>query len=458
MNTRARLLDVIDRSLNGPIVSEQDFDMNHVYRGLKKVLKKYDIKVREDNLLTMDFELADRVWDAAVEFLAECGVFSKDTGRVILFSEKELREYVRLAPDRITYGVGRDACEAVARTLDDERPPLNLGGPVSTPVPNEYFDSMTMSYMQEPRVDMYCPPTNMLYQGREIRTRSPLEIYAAYEEILRFKNMARMAGRPGIHIHGIGISVSDIGQLAAGQFMSEGDGHALGIIAEMKADNTILNKLTYGVLSDKMIAPYANPIYGGLGGGLEGQIVLTVAEMIMCSVVFMGENVGTTPTHPIHFISTSKELLQETSIAFAAISRNSHLLTNLTGTQAGGPGTKTLLYEVITTGIVVAKSGFAHVLGPRGATGAITGANSGLEARFQGEVLHAAAKVSREKAEEIMWKAYNKYKDDIEHKPYGQPYWEVYDVAAVRPKDFWLKMYEEVKEEAIGWGLPLDQI
>ena len=99
MNTRARLLDVIDRSLNGPIVSEQDFDMNHVYRGLKKVLKKYDIKVREDNLLTMDFELADRVWDAAVEFLAECGVFSKDTGRVILFSEKELREYVRLAPD-----------------------------------------------------------------------------------------------------------------------------------------------------------------------------------------------------------------------------------------------------------------------------------------------------------------------------------------------------------------------
>ena len=62
------------------------------------------------------------------------------------------------------------------------------------------------------------------------------------------------------------------------------------------------------------------------------------------------------------FISTSKELLQETSIAFAAISRNSHLLTNLTGTQAG-MGTKNTLYEVITTGIVVAKSRIAHVLG-----------------------------------------------------------------------------------------------
>lgn len=458
MNTRARLLDIIDRSLSGPVVTEQDFDMQHVYKGIKRVVKKYDIKVTEDRFLTTDTDLADRVWEAAIDFLAECGVYSKDTGRIIQFSQAEIRELVRLAPSQMQYGHGRDACMAVARKMDDKRPPLNLGGPVSTPCPNEYVESMTMSYLQEPRVDMYCPPTNLTYQGREIRTRSPLEIYAAYEEILDYKNATKLAGRPGMHIHAIGISVSDVGQLAAGHWLDKGDAHCIGVIAEMKADNTILNKLAYGVLSDKMIAPYANPIYGGLGGGLEGQIVLTVAEMIMCSIVFMGENVGTTPTHPIHFISTSKELLQETSIAFAAMSRNCDILTNLTGTQAGGPGTKTLLYEVITTGIVTAKAGLTHVLGPRGATGAVTGMNSGLEARFQGEVMHAACKIGYDEAEAIMEKAYEKYQNELDKKPYGQPYWEVYDAATVKPRDFWQKMYEEVKDEAIGWGLPLDQI
>lgn len=458
MNTRARLLDVVDRSLNGPVMTEQDFDMNHVYRGIKKIVKKYDIKVREDNFLTMDFELADRVWDAAMEFLAECGVYSKDTGRVIQYTEKELRELVRFAPKQVVFGEGRDEVCLVARSLDDERPPFNLGGPVGTPCPNAYFEPILISYIQEPRVDFICPPTNEKFRGREIRTRSPLEIFAAYDEITRVKEIAKRCGRPGIHEHGICISVSDIGQMAAGSFMKKGDGQGLGIISEMKVDNTILNKLAYGILNDTIISAYANPIYGGLGGGLDGQIVLTAAAMIMCSVIFLSENPGTTPTHPIHFISTSKELLQETSIAFAAVSRHSNIITRLTGTQAGGPGTKTLLYEVIATGLVAAKSGFAYLKGPRSATGVISGTCSGLEARFQGEVLHAACKIDRQKAEEIIRLAYDKYKDDLDKKPYGKPFWEVYDVDTVKPKDFWLKMYEEVKDEAISWGLPLDMV
>ena len=147
-----------------------------------------------------------------------------------------------------------------------------------------------------------------------------------------------------------------------------------------------------------------------------------------------------------------------TSVAFQAISRNSHIMTRLTHTMVGGLATKTFLYEIIASCLVATKSGLARLQGPRAATGAITGACSGLEARFQGEVLHAAVKISREKAEEIVQKAYALYKDDLDKKPYGKPFWEVYDVKTIQPKQEWLDVYNEVRAEAISWGLPLDEV
>ena len=39
--------------------------------------------------------------------------------------------------------------------------------PVGIPTPNEYFDAIVTSYLQEPRVDMFCPPTNIYFHGNE---------------------------------------------------------------------------------------------------------------------------------------------------------------------------------------------------------------------------------------------------------------------------------------------------
>ncbi len=459
MNQRARIFDVVRRSIEGPVLAEQDFDMGHVYKNLKKICKKYEIQHTGEGFINFDDDLADRVWNAAMEFLGLCGVYSKDTGRLIEHSEKELRELIRLSPSSATYGEGRDAVLEVARTADDPRPCVSLGGSVNIPCPNEYFVPIMLSYMQEPRVDIHCPVTNVeTINGMELRTRSPLEIFASWEEVELFRHVAKMAGRPGICYNGVGISVSDIGQIAAGHLMRPTDSHCVGIISELKTDNSILNKIAQIALLDGLCTPYANPIYGGLGGGLVTQMVLLCAEMIALSVVFMGTTVGTTPTHPVWFCSTTKELLQMTSVAFQAISRNCSILTRLTHTMVGGPATKTFLYEIIASCLVATKSGLARLQGPRGATGAVFGACSGLEARFQGEVLHAAVKIGREKAEEIVQKAYAKYADDLDKKPYGKPFWEVYDLKTIQPTAEWQGMYEEVKGEAIAWGLPLDEV
>jgi hypothetical protein len=48
-----------------------------------------------------------------------------------------------------------------------------------------------------------------------------------------------------------------------------------------------------------------------------------------------------------------------------------------------------------------------------------------------------------------------KYKPDLDKRPVGLAFPEVYDVTTVRPLPAWLEMYEEVKGELRQMGLSL---
>ncbi len=460
MTDVTRLIDVVNRSLTGPVVEEQTFDLKHVAAGVQRVVAEYEIKAGKDHVVNLDADMADRVWAAAVDFLASCGVYSKDSGRVILFGREEIEQLVRHAPSQVAIGEGPDARIDMARTVEDPRPPLVMGGPIGSPVPNDLFVPVIRSYVQEPIVDVACGATVTSVAGQEIRTRSPLEILAAWEEIDLMRQARELAGRPGIATTGIMISVSDLGNLTASSSPAvlPNDMHTFGIISELKTNNDILNKLAHIQMIEGIVDPYANPIYGGLGGGVEGQAVLLAAELIALSVVFLADCLGTSPTHPLHFHDTGREIMTATSLAFQAVARNASLLTNLTITPVGGPGTKTLLYETIACAVMGTVSGQSRILGPRSATGVIPAHFSGLEARLMGEAVHAAARLDREEAVDIVQQGLSKYEHLLDTQPYGVAFPEVYDVATVEPRAEWLRMYEEVKEEAIGWGLPLDAV
>jgi methylamine--corrinoid protein Co-methyltransferase len=228
------------------------------------------------------------------------------------------------------------------------------------------------------------------------------------------------------------------------------------VISELKTNFQIMNKLTQSIRMGGIVDPYANPIYGGLGGGLEGQAVLITAAMIALSVFFMAAMAGSSPTHPFNFNDTGPEIMAASSLAFQALARNSHLMTNLTITPVGGPGTKTLLYECVAFTVMSTVSGISRILGPRSATGVIPGHFSGLEARFTGDVLKAAARLDRGQAEEIVQRALSIYQQDLDKKPYGESFEDVYDIQTIRPKKEWLNLYESVKDEVFKWGLPVE--
>jgi methylamine---corrinoid protein Co-methyltransferase len=458
MKDTTLILDLVQRSLEGPLIEVEEFDRKNINQGLARVIKANGLKVSRDHIINFDDELADRVWEAAIDFLASCGVYCQNTSRLIIYSQDEIKAILKTAPEQAWLGDGKDAVQEMARKVEDPRRPLLMGSPIGSPIEEEFFVPALISYVQEPVVDVTMAPTFEKVYNLDIRTRSPLEIIAAWQEAELTLEALQKANRPGMAFTGLGMSISDVGQLSA-----DGPGglritdlHTFGIISELKTNFEILNKLTHILYRGGIVDPFANPIYGGQGGGMDGQAVLITAAMIALTVVFKATCVGSSPTHPFNFNDTGKEVMIPTSLAFQALARNSHLMTNLTITPVGGPATKTLLYECVAFTLMSTLSGCSRLLGPRSATGSIVGHFSGLEARFTGDLLSAACKLTREKAEEIVQKAYAKYEADLTRKPYGEHFKDVYDINTIRPKDAWLKMYEEVKNEVAGWGLSFD--
>ena len=454
-----RLDDVVERSLRGPSLEEEAFN-RLVVQGIRRVVREYEIRPEKGVLVSHEEALIDRVWQAALDFLAGCGVYCQSTGRVIRCGREEIEALLHEAPAEIWMGEGSDARLERCRSVEDPRPPLNMGSSIGSPVSEELFVPVMVSYAQEPLVDVTCGPSLMTVRGREIRSGSPLEIQAAWREVEGMREALARAGRPGMAWTGMMLSMTQAGQLsAAGPLgLRASDLHTFGVISELKTNFDILNKLTHTLHIGGIVDPYANPIYGGLAGGAEGMAVMITAAMLALSVIFMATCVGSSPTHPFHFNDTGPELLMASSLAFQALARHTHLMTNLTVTPVGGPGTETLLYECIAFTVLSTVSGASRILGPRSATGSIPNHFSGLEARFNGEVMRAASRLRRNEAEEIVRRALAKYETDLDRKPYGKPFPEVYDVETAQPRPEWLRIVDAVREEAVGWGLGLDGV
>jgi hypothetical protein len=183
--------------------------------------------------------------------------------------------------------------------------------------------------------------------------------------------------------------------------------------------------------------------------------IAIVGGCILLQMIYMTNTHSVSPTHPFYGNDTTPEILQAISVAQQAMARNSNMLTDVVNTPVGGPGTKTLLYETAAMAITATVSGACGMLGPRSAVGTTPGHCSGLESRFGAEVAHAAAGMSRQEADGLVRQLIDRYRDDLDKRPIGKHFSEVYDVQMVKPKEEWLATYEEVKGELRQMGLDL---
>lgn len=83
---------------------------------------------------------------------------------------------------------------------------------------------------------------------------------------------------------------------------------------------------------------------------------------------------------------------------------------------------------------------------------------SGLDSKICAEVTHSVSGMTRAEVNEIVKQIIPLYVDELDKKPIGKPFEEVYDIDNVEPTPEWQGMYDEVRQELIDLGLPLDRI
>jgi len=453
------LLDVVERALTGKVCSERDYDLKIFSTKLIEIVKEYDIKYDPENPVPSDDDLADDVFEAALDFYREVGTYCTDTERIIRFSEDEIKEGLKTAPSSLLLGEGEDAKTLVPRKPESTIPPWCFIGAGGAPVSSEeIFSKLIEGYASIPLANSITTPALTSVRGMRIRPGTPLEILGAIRNVVLAREALRRAGRPGLPIMNSLATASTAVALNTALYPDYGlrktDGYFVSTIAEFKTNFDILNKACAlkSMGAGEMIGADFGPILGGYCGGPEGTAVTAVAGHFVGLLVCQAGWLLPFPIHIHHVANSTPELLWVTSVLAQAISRNTHLLSLHLNYTAAGPCTEMCLYEIAAQRLAAVPSGISIEsvgVGKAKHEDYLTP----MEPRFAAEVAHAAVGMKREDANDIVKNLLARYVHKVPDPPMGLKYQECYDVRTGKPTRRCLEVYNRVKKKLEDLGL-----
>jgi hypothetical protein len=452
-----RINEVLDKSQNGPVCLEKDFDFKLLVPELRRVIKEYDIEFDPKIPVPSDNTLADSLWNAAMDLYLEVGTLCTDTHRRIIFTEEEMKEALGNFPGKFTMGYGRDSKEITHRKIEDSRRPYCLFSPDIT-CDEDLFVPMSMAYLQEPLADGVCAPILDEIEGMPIRSGYPTEVKGSVAHAMMFREAARRVGRPGIFLKSVGTAESDAAQISAsnpewGERLT--DGRFVASVTELKVNNSLLNKMIHFHTYGCFVGALTGPIMGGYAGGPEGTAIVGIAYHLQGLVVNQAHFQNYFPFHLKHTCNTMRELLWVVSTTYQALARNSKLISTSNGFTAAGPCTSMVLKEAAVHGLVSVVSG-ANLWEIAVAKNKYKNYATPMEAKMASEVGCGAAKqgYSREDANDITLALLKTYEEDISNAPLGKNFRECYDIRTIKPSEEYLNLYKGTRRELIDIGVP----
>jgi hypothetical protein len=289
---------------------------------------------------------------------------------------------------------------------------------------------------------------------------TPAEFYATIRGLRIGLEAIKRAGRPGLpivnHHPTAAVAVTNIAASAPQFGCRPTDAWLCGTIAEMKISYETLNKIAYLKAWGANVAAEAGPMLGGYCGGPEGFAVLCTAYVLMGQLVHKGDYHHNFPFHFRYTTSGTRDTLWGISMAIQAASRNIPIPTMWAPYCSAGPMTKMYFYEAAAILTAFTTSGAPGVMQPHPAKATKIDGITPMEAKFAAEVIHAASKLDRQKANEIVIGLLEKYESDIENPHSGSRYQECFDQDTGKPKEEYVRLYDEVKEELAQMGIPFD--
>ena len=193
--------DILERSLTGPVMKERDFDLGFA----KKLRQLYadatgSRAVPDPDRVIPDDETADLVFAAAVELLAEVGLYNKDSQRVVQVTREEILEIASSRLSEIELGTGAERVTVRERRPGSTFPPVIVTGPVGGPLTEEYYLPCHLSYAQEPTCQGLLGGVLLGWQGIENMAGRPNELIVTAAEGELIARAAEAAGRPGLYL------------------------------------------------------------------------------------------------------------------------------------------------------------------------------------------------------------------------------------------------------------------
>ena len=447
--------EVVKRAFTGPVCDERHYDLKLFNRKLTEIVKEYDIKSDPQNPIPSDDGLADDVFNAALDFYSQVGTYCTDTGRIIKFSEEEIKEAIRTAPSSIELGSGREQGDFVARSPESKTPPwCSVGGAI--PASSEdLFLSISQARGQVPLATGICMAIPDTVYGMRIMLGTPFEIFAGVRSVVLTKEGLRRAGRPGLPImNSIAIAVSDVATIASGWALGPGDPYEISAIGEMKVNLSLLNRVAHVLNVGGKIVAGNGPVYGGYCGGAEGTAVAIAAYTFMGQLVQRGVIHHPYPTHyKLIAVNSNRPLLWAQSVAYQAVSRNTHIPMMAIPYSAAGPSEEMRYYEMASTiTTIVVSGGSIEIMGHKGGLDL----DSPLDLQFGTEIANAVLGMKREDANDVVNSLLPRYEDHLSTPPAGRKYQELFDVQTARPKEDHYNDYRRYKKAVAEHGIPLE--
>lgn len=451
------LPEIVKRSDDGPYMKEFDFEMA-LSKRTAELVEEHGLKFDPQTPVPADSDMADRLYQAAVDLFVDMGVYNQTTERRILYSRDEVEEIVGAAPSAVVLGMGKDAVTMRHREIESDIPCVVHSGPTGTPCSERYHPLILQSCAQEPLVDCLGAGSVSTYVGHSIVPGTPLEILGSRRDAVVAREAVRKAGRPGMHINDVAVSLTCAGKMAAidpESALRPSDALLVSQMVELKTDFDQLSRVAHLQNAGMHIVDLMTPLIGGLGGGAEGTAVVSVACHILGTLLYTASYHMMSHTHLRWVNNTDRMGLWVQAMVGQALARNTPIVMLNDIYTVSGPGTAELLWEVAAGAVVGATCGMNQQ--GAGTTGGFNADHTtGLEARFIAEVAHAALGLTRQQANDCVLEFLKRYEDTFDDPQRGHPFPEVYDEGTLEPKAEWLDIYRQVRDEIIELGLDLD--
>ena len=343
------LSEICRRAEVGPRMSAESFDLDVVFSNARKLCEKYKIAYEPQCPVPSDDGLADRTYEAAVDFVVDTGIYCPDTSSLIKFTRDEVLEAVANSRGRCVMGEGRDRYEWTPRLPDScTEPWYHVGTGIVNTDERIAFD-LVRAYAQITQANSVSVPALEKIEGCLVSSGTPSEILGAIRGIRIAREALRHAGRPGLAIGNCistaGTAMATIAASAPQFGLRPSDGWLLGALAEMKYNMGVLNKAAYLSSWGANIVNESGPLVGGYGGGPAGVAILNVAYRLAGLLVLDCDYHLTFPIHVTKSCSSARGVLWTVAVSSQAISRNTKELVWSLGYVAAGPMTKQFFYE-----------------------------------------------------------------------------------------------------------------